>query len=345
MLTFTTIFFSVFGIAWWTCVWLAGPYSLLRILDIPNERSLHTRPTARTGGVGVLLAIIVGAVSLKAIGVTPPHGWAVFGLGYAAIAAISICDDYHHVPIVLRFSIHLLVSTIPCWLGLTPTTLNLPGIVIPLPPAIGTLATILFCAWMINLYNFMDGMDGFAGGMSLFGFGTLSALSWLAGQTSVAAYAALFAVAALGFLVVNFPPARLFLGDIGSAPLGYAVAYFSLLTNQNGIAPVWVSVLIFSPFVIDASATLLRRLRNGERVWQPHRSHYYQRLVTAGWSHRRTVLWEYGVMLICALCAIGYILSTVPPFFGWLLIAGCSIGYWALSRFVRKIERSQVAIG
>ncbi len=148
--------------------------------------------------------------------------------------------------------------------------------------------------WMTNLYNFMDGMDGFAGGMTVIGFGTL-ALLW--GGGPFAALAAVAAGAALGFLPLNFPPARLFMGDVGASVLGFLAGGLAILGWKHAVVPLWASVLVFAPFVVDATVTLARRMLRGERIWEAHRTHYYQRVVQLGWGHRRTVLVEYALML------------------------------------------------
>ena len=187
---------------------------------------------------------------------------------------------------------------------------------------------------MINLYNFMDGMDGFAGGMALIGF---SALAWL-GRADIG-FALLqlsIAAASAGFLLYNFPPAKIFLGDIGSTALGFLVAANSLWGSSVGLFPLWAALLIFSPFIVDASVTLSRRILRRERIWQAHRSHYYQRLVLCGWSHKRTVLAEYALMLVCALAAIFALQFSVSII--WI-IAGCFAMYSGLGFGVYLMER------
>ena len=198
--------------------------------------------------------------------------------------------------------------------------------------------TGLFVLWMINLYNFMDGMDGFAGGMAVIGFTTLA---WLGrADTEFAAVCMTIAAACAGFLVYNFPPARLFLGDTGSTALGFLAAACSLWGSQAGLFPFWAALWVFSPFIVDATVTLLRRLVRGERVWEAHRSHYYQRLVLLGWGHRRTVLAEYALMLACAGAAI---LAVQLPTGGILaLAAGGLCIYGLLIRGVIWLEHQKM---
>jgi UDP-N-acetylmuramyl pentapeptide phosphotransferase/UDP-N-acetylglucosamine-1-phosphate transferase len=162
---------------------------------------------------------------------------------------------------------------------------------------------------MTNLYNFMDGMDGFAGGMTVLGFGLMAYLFWMAHQPAPFVIALVQAAAALGFLQHNFPPARIFMGDVGSIPTGFLAGSLAVLGCQEGVFDLWVPLVIFSPFILDATATLIRRALRGERIWMAHREHYYQRVVLAGWSHRRTVAAEYAVMACCGVLALIYQVS------------------------------------
>jgi len=212
-------------------------------------------------------------------------------------------------------------------------------------PGLGTLPlgaagipfALLFVVWVTNLYNFMDGMDGFAGGMACSGFLLLAILGWREGRETFALLATTVATAHLGFLVLNFPPARIFLGDAGSIPAGFLAAGFSLWGVREAVFPLWVPLLAFSPFIVDATVTVLRRFFRRERVWEAPRSHYYQRLVLAGWSHRRTVLAEYGLMLAATLSAAGFGFFPHDRWAG-LGIAGWIVIYFALAFLVRRVE-------
>ncbi len=152
------------------------------------------------------------------------------------------------------------------------------------------------------------------------------------GATLFAGTCWIIAASALGFLVWNFPPARIFMGDAGSSTLGFLVAACSLWADQQHIAPLWVSILVFSPFIVDATVTLIRRLFRGEAVWKAHRSHYYQRLALAGWGHRRTVIWEYALMVACGTTAILVVRVDQGAPWVWAVLAGWAlpISYWLL---------------
>jgi UDP-N-acetylmuramyl pentapeptide phosphotransferase/UDP-N-acetylglucosamine-1-phosphate transferase len=152
----------------------------------------------------------------------------------------------------------------------------------------------------------MDGMDGFAGGMTVIGCGLLGYLGWQAHHPVVFVIATLQCAAAAGFLVHNFPPAKIFMGDVGSVSTGFLAAALIVLGCRDGVFDLWVPLIVFSPFILDATATLARRALRHEKVWEAHRNHYYQRLVLSGWGHRRTVLAEYAVMVLCGGFALLY---------------------------------------
>jgi UDP-N-acetylmuramyl pentapeptide phosphotransferase/UDP-N-acetylglucosamine-1-phosphate transferase len=177
--------------------------------------------------------------------------------------------------------------------------LTVPGL-----PPMGLVLLTLATGWITNLYNFMDGMDGLAGGMGVIGFAAYGLGAWQGGDTMVAASSLAVAGSVLGFLLFNFPPARVFMGDAGSIPLGFLAAAVGVLGWGRGLWPLWFPLVVFAPFIVDASVTLFRRALRRERLWQAHRSHYYQRLVLMGWSHRRTVLFEYALMLVGAAAAL-----------------------------------------
>lgn len=203
--------------------------------------------------------------------------------------------------------------------------LHLPGVQMPLIGWVGILATVAFVVWMINLYNFMDGMDGLAGGMAIFGFGTFAVFGWLEGHQSFSVLSGVTAMAAAGFLVFNFPPARIFMGDVGSSTLGFIAAAFSLWGAKENVFPIWCPLLIFSPFILDATLTLLLRTIKGEKVWMAHRSHYYQRLACLNLGHRNVLLLQYGFMLGCAASAIASRWTSAET--QWLILATWLIWY------------------
>jgi UDP-N-acetylmuramyl pentapeptide phosphotransferase/UDP-N-acetylglucosamine-1-phosphate transferase len=230
---------------------------------------------------------------------------------------VSFLDDRSHLPIGVRFAAHAVAAVVF-------VALALPDL-----HPIWQAAAVLAVIWTTNLYNFMDGSDGLAGGMTLFGFTAYALGAWLAGDGVFAALAAGVAAAAAAFLAFNFPPARVFMGDAGAIPLGFLAATLGLLGWREGYWPIWFPVLVFSPFVLDASITLARRVLRGERFWVAHKIHYYQRLVQLGWGHRNTALAEYALMAVCggvALWALGQQAATQ-----WTALGAMAAVYAALA--------------
>lgn len=255
--------------------------------DIPNDRSLHTRPTPRVGGWGIVPVVLV------AMAVLAPSLWLI-AAATLLLAAVSQVDDRQGLPARVRFAAHLVavVAVITVY---------------PAPVPVWLLAIVAFLMlWLVNLYNFMDGADGLAGGMALFGFGAY-AVAAATGEHALPELAwasAAIAGAALGFLRFNFHPARIFLGDAGSISAGFLAGALGYWGWRGGAWPVWFPALVFAPFIVDASVTLVRRLLRGEKFWQAHREHFYQRLVRSGMGHARTACAWYAVMFAGALLAV-----------------------------------------
>lgn len=275
-------------------------------IDRPNERSLHQRPTPRIGGLALFPAIVV---TMLLVGRFDRTTWVPLGLA-TILFAISIVDDWRSLPAGLRFGSHFVVAAgFALWIaGASPLA----------------LAGAFAMAWMTNLYNFMDGANGLAGGMTVIGFSALAA----AADNPLLACAA--AGAGLGFLFFNFDPARVFLGDSGSIPLGFLAGALCFAGVVSGQWPLWFPLLVFAPFVIDATATLLKRMMRREKIWAAHRQHYYQRLIRMGWSHRRLATAEYLLMAVCGGWAL--LLLPVSPMmqaFGVALCIGVHLGLMA----------------
>lgn len=315
---------------------LSRPASRLRILDYPGERSLHDTPVPRTGGLAIGAGILAGVAAVASLE-QPAPGFTWMGAGALLVALVSFLDDRFSLNPGLRLLAHGLAAASLLNAGLAPVTLQLPALQWPWPAGVSALFTLLFVVWLTNLYNFMDGMDGFAAGMAVFGFGAYALLGGLAGDALFALLNAVVAASAAGFLLFNFPPARIFMGDTGASTLGFLVAAFSLWADRDGLFPLWIGVLVFSPFVVDATITLLRRLAGREKLWQAHKSHYYQRLVQLGWGHRRTVLAEYGLMAAAAASAM--VAMRLDAAGQWLIGVVWILIYGSAIRFVHAAER------
>jgi UDP-N-acetylmuramyl pentapeptide phosphotransferase/UDP-N-acetylglucosamine-1-phosphate transferase len=295
------------------------------VLDRPNARSLHADPRPRSGGLAIVAGLAAGGGLFLSTG-TAGGAFLWVGLCVLLVAAISFVDDIRDVGVFARLAAHAIAAAVTVLLGdLAFFHMHFPFWELVLPGAVAIAASILYLIWMLNLYNFMDGIDGLAGGMAVIGFGGFAALGGVAGAPVFTVLSLCIALASAGFLVFNFPPARIFMGDIGAGTLGFLAGLFTLWGARAGVFPFWVGVLVFSPFVVDATWTLVRRIVAGEKPWEAHRAHAYQRLVQHGWTHRRTVLCEYGLMTICAGSAI-LVRAEVNPAFGagillaWILI-------------------------
>ena len=331
---------------------LSIPEALLNVIDRPNERSLHTRPTPRTGGLAILAGCALGLSAMSLLGIEGPEMGRLpsstasdvkpWLCGAALVmGVVSFLDDRLGLSPTLRLAVHgLTAAGFVRGTGLALNEVPLPLVgAVSLGPLAG-MVSVAFLVWMANLYNFMDGMDGFAGGMTVVGFGFLALIAYGAGHKVLGALAVLVVAATAGFLLHNLPPARIFMGDTGSVPIGFLAGALSLLGVRDGGFDIWVPALIFSPFIVDASLTLLLRIARGERFWLAHRQHYYQRLVVVGWGHRRTVLVEYGLMLASGIAACFYLLSSES---GKLVVLGASaVGYASLVLGVRHVERTHV---
>ena len=280
--------------------------------DIPNDRSLHNRPTPRVGGWGIV------PVAVVTIALVAPNLWFT-AAATAFLAAISQIDDRRGLPARVRFAAHLIAVV---------------GLVVLYPAPVGwwMLAALSFLMiWLVNLYNFMDGADGLAGGMTLFGFSGYAVAASISAHPlpELALASAAVAGTAIGFLLFNFHPARIFLGDAGSISTGFLAGALGYWGWLRGVWPIWFPVLVFSPFITDASITLTRRLLRGKKFWQAHREHYYQRMVRSGIGHAGTACVWYLVMVVGIMLAL-YALdrpSTVQwSFVATWIVALCLMG-------------------
>jgi len=258
--------------------------------------------------------------------------------GVALLAVTSFWDDRAGLHPAVRLAVHGIAALgVVYGAGLAVASVPIPALGVVAFGGLASSLTVLGVMWMISLYNFMDGMDGFAGGMTVVGFGVLGCLAATAAMFDLAVVSLLVAAAAFGFLRWNWPPARIFMGDTGSIPLGFLAGTFIVMGIVRKGWDLWAGLLLFAPFVVDGCVTLLHRGLRGTRVWEAHREHYYQRLVLAGWSHRQTVLAEYVLMLFSATVAVLYVHSNETVQAGILLM---SVGvYVGLAWAVRAVER------
>ena len=261
-------------------------YALSRsVLDIPNARSSHSVPTPRGGGVAIVASFLAGLLALTAfvLDIPPEVFWALLGAG-TAIALLGFLDDHGHIAARWRLLGHFLAALwVLYWLGGLPP-LGVFGATIDFG-FFGYVLSAFYLVWLLNLYNFMDGIDGIAGVEAICVCLGGALCCWLAisDDRSGELYSLpgiylpmLLAMAVAGFLVWNFPPARIFMGDAGSGFLGVTLGILSIHAAWNNQSLFWCWLILLGIFIVDATVTLLRRLFRGEKVYEAHRCHAYQ---------------------------------------------------------------------
>jgi len=267
------------------------------VLDRPNERSLHVVPTPRGGGIAPVAIILVAWAGLAAAGRLAP-GLLLVLPGAILLAIVSWRDDRHGLSPGLRLLAQIAAVTLGL-LALPPAGRVFQGW---LPAGLDAAAAAFCWLWFVNLFNFMDGIDGLAGSeAAAIGLGLMLFAGSGRGQDpGLALLAAAIAGSALGFLVWNWAPARVFLGDVGSVPLGYLIGFLLL---DLAAAGAWkIALILPAYFLADATITLVRRLLRGEAVWQPHRQHFYQRAVGRGLGHAAVVRRVIAADLLLVAC-------------------------------------------
>jgi Fuc2NAc and GlcNAc transferase len=277
-------------------VGLARRYALRRdVLDHPGERSSHSTPTPRGGGAGLLAAWLLVIVPLLAQGW--PASWPLLAAlaGVVAVAVIGWIDDHGGLAVRLRLVAHGVAACALLPLVLLPNS-------VPAWPLATAVAWWIFCAIAAaNVVNFIDGIDGLIG-LTAMVFGLFAAATGAAGGEASGCGLALAGVAA-GFLVWNWSPAKIFLGDVGSGAIGFVFVVIGVLLMRETGRGIILTFLPLWPIVLDASVTLVRRWRRGEALTEAHRSHFYQRLANGGWGHARVSLLYGTGSAVGAFCS------------------------------------------
>jgi Fuc2NAc and GlcNAc transferase len=303
------------------------------MLDAPGRRRSHSMPTPRGGGIGIVLGVVVGApFSLLFLPVSVgPAITGAFSLAVIAVAAIGWLDDHGSLPIRPRLLIQL-GATLLISLVLAAATSSMLW-VIPL---------LVAGVWCINLHNFMDGIDGLAAQQAMFFGAAYAALAWSAGSPAIAGAGLVVLGAATGFWCFNRSPAKIFMGDVGSATLGLIVFALSAMLWAFRTNLLWPVLIFSSAFAIDATLTLLVRMLRGARWYTPHREHLYQWLVRRGASHRKVALGYFGWnVLVCVPVAwIAFRWPAVAPVcFGAVYLLGAAVWRTGKHFCLRRRER------
>jgi Fuc2NAc and GlcNAc transferase len=323
-----------FGCAFLLAVWVRRIALARGILDFPNSRSSHKAPTPRGGGAGIVVGASTGFSLLYAADLLDSNALIALLGGGIPVAVVGFVDDYRPLPARVRMVIHLLAATWALvWLGGVPP-LRIGVHIIQLGFG-GYVLGVLGIVWTLNLVNFMDGIDGIAASEAVFiGVGA-AVLAVVAGGTAAHSHALLaadlvLAAACCGFLCLNWPPARIFMGDVGSGYVGFSIAVLALATMRQDSAAAWEWLLLGGVFFVDATLTLVRRVARGKRAHDAHRDHAYQWLARRWRSHRPVTLTVILInVLWCLPCALWAALD--PEHALWIVAGGfipLGVGAW-----------------
>lgn len=286
------------------------------LLDQPGKRRSHTQPTPRGGGIGIVAAIVLAGVSAWCLldGALP---WMQPGALAAAVLAVALIgwrDDHAPLPVLPRLLVHAGAALLVAAVALAPLAGRDPKlwwILVPLAPVL---------IGFINAHNFMDGIDGILAQQGLFvmlGYGVLSA--WL-GDIGLGSLAFATATGCLGFLCFNWPPAKIFMGDVGSGALGLAIGAVAAFLVQRHPSMFWACVILPSAFLVDSGSTLAQRILAGQRWYTPHRQHLYQWLVRVHWSHARTDV-AYMIWNLAVVAPLAWLAARWPEHGIWCFVA------------------------
>jgi Fuc2NAc and GlcNAc transferase len=323
--------FGAIPVTWLLIEWIRARAVRKGWLDYPVARSSHTRPVPRLGGVGIVLVLAAGMTIAVASGLAPQALLAAVGISLL-VGGVGLLDDFLNIAATPRLLTHFAAAAATVWVYGPIEHLGLGGNTIPL----GVLAvplTILWICWFINAFNFMDGIDGIAGVQTLVAGLVWVALGASADGSAVLWPGALLAATSIGFLVHNWAPARVFLGDAGATTVGYWLAMLPLLDREASHSTL--GLLVLWPFVFDATITLAKRIAAGERLNQGHRGHYYQRLTRTGLRHSVvTLLFGSLALLLAAIGGVTHFYN-LGMAIAIISMALCGI---ALAMFVRVRE-------
>jgi Fuc2NAc and GlcNAc transferase len=308
---------------------LVRRYALIRgRLDVPNARSSHSTPTPRGGGIAIVLVLMTATVALGLSGRLRSDDCLALIAGGLLLALVGQWDDVRGLRVLPRLAAHAAAALLAIFLIASPSfTFD------SLHPAVAILLLVFAMLWSINLFNFMDGIDGFAASQATFVFLASAGLIALAGRAAeIPILLLVSAGACAGFLGWNWPPARIFMGDVGSGFLGFWVAAVALVVDRDGLLSVWTITILMSVFIADATCTLLRRVGRRQRWDEAHRSHAYQRLARRWKGHLRVTaaLWVTNVLLVLPLAALSVTWPRAAPFIAMLTLAALGRVMWML---------------
>jgi Fuc2NAc and GlcNAc transferase len=300
------------------------------ILDYPNIRSSHQEPVPRGAGIAFFITMnVVLGILVYTKQLTLKYTYPVF-LGGPSVVLLGYWDDLRSVPALIRLFVHFLVALFIFSLISGGLTKEVEISFLPAWPWLVQAFCILFIAWFINLYNFMDGADGLACSIGMVGAGLIATLSFIQGNMDLAIIYAVLAYALAGFLVFNWQPARVFMGDSGAYYLGYIFGSLALVSKMYYDSSLYVHLIIFGFFIVDATWTLFRRVLRFEKVYTAHKLHAFQKLMDRGWGHARvtslyilvTILWLFpmaGLSMSFKDYSFFFLVVAYIPIFAFIL--------------------------
>jgi UDP-GlcNAc:undecaprenyl-phosphate GlcNAc-1-phosphate transferase len=310
-----------------------------KLLDVPNDRSSHRIPKPRLGGIAIVVAFYATVASLYAVGHDPfptKRLAAGFLAGGGLLALMGIVDDIHHLNARLKLVLQVAAASAVVASGGVLSELKLPLIGLLELGWIAVPVTLLWIVAIINFYNFIDGLDGLAAGVGMIAALFLVLIGTFSVSSSLTMIYLVLAGSCLGFLRYNFPPARIFMGDTGSTFIGYSFAVLAIIGSGTGV-PVFVTLLLLAGVIGDAALTLIKRIVARERIFIPHRTHYYQRLTSVGFSHKQITLLEYLVTVLLGVSAL--FIFRGETLFVTVFSGLCIVFFlWALLK-IRSLER------
>jgi Fuc2NAc and GlcNAc transferase len=293
------------------------------VVDVPNARSSHTKVTPRAGGISIVVATTIALLVLRLTGVLASGLFLALLGGGTVVAVVGFIDDRSSIHPGIRLALHFAAAlwALFCVGGLPAVRIGHQAFELGW---VGDLLALLAIVWTLNLFNFMDGIDGIAASEAMFVAGCGSWLSPLNGSSmAVAGVGAVLSAASAGFLIWNWPPATIFMGDVGSGYLGYVIGVLAVAATKNNPVAPWIWLILTGAFFVDATVTLVRRAARGERLHEAHRAHAYQWLARHWGSHRKVTLSVLALNVLWLLpCAT---LATLRPSWAFALIAAALV--------------------
>ena len=295
-----------------------------QIMDVPNIRSSHSQPTPRGGGVAIFFSfylVLFFALLFFERGPFDLKWVRGLVLGGMVVSLGGFLDDVKELSPFFRLLAQVVAGLILILSGLSFKTIEIPFWKEMALGDWGILFTLIWVVWIVNLYNFMDGIDGLAAGVGMIAAFFFSFVVGKTGDDLISLSGMILAGASAGFLIHNFPPAKIFLGDIGSSLIGFLFAGLALIGNNNlkEPLPIWIPILLLGSFIFDTGVTLLRRMLKREKWFSAHRSHFYQRLINLHFTHRQVSLIEYGLAILLGFSSLIY-MEADPILRGFLLL-------------------------